>query len=183
MICSALGEGAVIHKTCKERYQRFRSGDFDLSERERPGQPKKFEDEKLWAVVEWKLRSNSAGARTATWSYPSMHFHALTSAAKDSEGGYRWIPHELARKTKSEGSTRPCPCRPGLKERIFCTKLLRVMKNGCCMTTLKGYKGRGVLWVVGSQPDCYCRALPTATHPFERMHWSKRDLILVRELG
>ena len=52
MICSALGEGAVTHKTCKKWFQRFRNVDFDLSDRERPGQPKKFEDEELEQLLE-----------------------------------------------------------------------------------------------------------------------------------
>ena len=40
MICSALGEGVVTHKTCKNWFQRFRNGYFDFSDRERPGQSK-----------------------------------------------------------------------------------------------------------------------------------------------
>lgn len=56
MICSALGESAITYKTCKKWYQRFRSGDFDLSDRERSGQPRKFEDEEL----EQLLCENSA---------------------------------------------------------------------------------------------------------------------------
>ena len=47
-IFSALGEGAVTHKTCKKwSVQRFCNSNFDLSDRERPDQSKKFEDEKL----------------------------------------------------------------------------------------------------------------------------------------
>ena len=52
IICSALGESALTHKTCKKWFQRFRNGDFDLSYRERPGQPKKFEDEELEQLLE-----------------------------------------------------------------------------------------------------------------------------------
>ena len=52
MICSALRKGAVIHKTCKKWFQRFYNGDFDLSDRERPGQPKKSEDEELEQLLE-----------------------------------------------------------------------------------------------------------------------------------
>ena len=33
MICSALGEDAVTHETCKKWFQRFRNSDFDLSDR------------------------------------------------------------------------------------------------------------------------------------------------------
>ena len=47
MIFSALGEGAVINKTCKKWFPRFRNADFDLSDRERTSQPKKFEDVEL----------------------------------------------------------------------------------------------------------------------------------------
>ena len=52
MICLALGEGAVIHKSCEKWLQRFRNGDFDLFDRERAGQPKKIEDEKLEQLLE-----------------------------------------------------------------------------------------------------------------------------------
>ena len=52
MIFSAFGEGVVTHKTCKKWFQRFRNDDFDLSDRESSGQPKKFEDEKLEQLLE-----------------------------------------------------------------------------------------------------------------------------------
>ena len=52
IICSALGESAVTHKTCKKWFQRFRNGDFDLSNRKRPGQPKKFGKEELEQLLE-----------------------------------------------------------------------------------------------------------------------------------
>ena len=47
-----LGEGAVTHKTCKKWFQRFRNGDIYLPNRERSGQPKKFEDEELKQLLE-----------------------------------------------------------------------------------------------------------------------------------
>ena len=52
MIFSALEKGAVMHKTCKKWFQRFRDSDFDLSNRERPDQPKKFEDKVLNQLME-----------------------------------------------------------------------------------------------------------------------------------
>lgn len=56
MICTVLGEGAVTYKTWKKWYQKFRNGDFDLTDKERMGAPTKFADEKL----EQLLRENSA---------------------------------------------------------------------------------------------------------------------------
>ena len=55
MICSALGEGAMTHKTSKKWFQRFRNSDFDLHDRERSGQSKKFEDEELEQLLEENL--------------------------------------------------------------------------------------------------------------------------------
>lgn len=52
MICAALDEDTVTHKMCKKWYQRFRNGDFDLSDRQRPGQPQKFDDEELELLTE-----------------------------------------------------------------------------------------------------------------------------------
>ena len=52
MIFLAFGEVTVAHKTCKKWFQRFHNGDFDFSDRERPGQPKKFEDEELEHLLE-----------------------------------------------------------------------------------------------------------------------------------
>ena len=52
MICSTLGEGALIHKTSKKSFQRFRNGNFILYDQKRPGQPKKFEDEELEQLLE-----------------------------------------------------------------------------------------------------------------------------------
>ena len=52
MINPALGEAAVTHKKCKKWFQTFRNGDFDLSDRERPSQSKKFDDEELEQLLE-----------------------------------------------------------------------------------------------------------------------------------
>ena len=40
-----------LKKTCGRWFARFRSGDFHLEDKERPGQPKKLEDEKLQALL------------------------------------------------------------------------------------------------------------------------------------
>ena len=45
------GEHALSETTCKDWYRPFKSVDFDLKDKERPGQPKKFEDEDLEALL------------------------------------------------------------------------------------------------------------------------------------
>jgi transposase len=39
-------------KTCEYWYRRFKSGDFDLKDKERSGQPKKFENAELQALLD-----------------------------------------------------------------------------------------------------------------------------------
>ena len=46
------GEHALAERTCQKWFARFKSGDFDLEDEERPGQPKKFEDEELEALFD-----------------------------------------------------------------------------------------------------------------------------------
>ena len=45
-------EYALAERTCQKWFARFKSGDFSLEDEERPGQPKKFEDEGLEALLD-----------------------------------------------------------------------------------------------------------------------------------
>ena len=45
-------EHALAERTCQKWFARFKSGDFGLEDEERPGQPKKFEDEELEALLD-----------------------------------------------------------------------------------------------------------------------------------
>ena len=46
------GEHALAERTCQKWFARFKSGDFGLEDEERPGQPKKFENEELEALLD-----------------------------------------------------------------------------------------------------------------------------------
>jgi len=46
------GEQALAEQTCRKWFAQFKSGDFDLENKERPGQPKKFKGEELEALLE-----------------------------------------------------------------------------------------------------------------------------------
>ena len=52
IIRSALREGTMTHKAYYKCFQRFCNGDFGLFDQERPGQPKKFENEELEQLLE-----------------------------------------------------------------------------------------------------------------------------------
>ena len=52
ILVEVYGEHALAEQTCQKWFARFKSGDFGLEDEERPGQPKKFEDEELEALLD-----------------------------------------------------------------------------------------------------------------------------------
>lgn len=52
LITQAYGESALCKRQCREWYRRFKKGDFDVEDKPRSGQPKKFEDAELKALLE-----------------------------------------------------------------------------------------------------------------------------------
>ena len=47
ILVEVYGEHVLAERTCQKWFARFKSSDFGLEDEERPGQPKKFEDEEL----------------------------------------------------------------------------------------------------------------------------------------
>lgn len=45
-------EDSIGKTQCFERFQQFKSGDLDIRDKERPGQPKKFVDEELGTLLD-----------------------------------------------------------------------------------------------------------------------------------
>ena len=52
ILVEVYGEHALAERTCEKWFARFKSGDFGLEDEERAGQPKKFEDEELEALLD-----------------------------------------------------------------------------------------------------------------------------------
>ena len=52
ILVKVYGEHALAERTCQKWFARFKSGGFELDDEERPGQPKKFEDEELEALLD-----------------------------------------------------------------------------------------------------------------------------------
>jgi transposase len=74
----------VTHKTYKKWYQRFQSGDVELSNCKRAGQPKKFEDDELEQLLsENSARSQQELALLLGVTQQSISFRL--SAGKDSK--------------------------------------------------------------------------------------------------
>lgn len=52
LLVEAYGEHALSKSQCEEWFRRFKSGDFDLKDKHRPGPTKKFEDADLQALLD-----------------------------------------------------------------------------------------------------------------------------------
>ena len=52
ILVEVCAEHALAERTCQKWFARLKSGDFGLEDEERPGQPKKFEDEQLEALLD-----------------------------------------------------------------------------------------------------------------------------------
>ena len=66
LLCEAYGEHAPSIKTCKYWFRRFKSGNFDTSDKEREGRPVKFEDAELEASLVFSLLLSFKSANTIT---------------------------------------------------------------------------------------------------------------------
>ncbi len=52
LLVEVYGEHAPSKTTCKEWFQRFKVGDFDVRDKEREGRPRKFEDTELEELLD-----------------------------------------------------------------------------------------------------------------------------------
>ena len=74
ILVEVYGEHALAERTCQKWFARFKSGDFGLEDEERPGQPKKFEDEELEALFDEDCCQTQRRARRIFESHSSSHF-------------------------------------------------------------------------------------------------------------
>ena len=88
------GQHAPTQQTCENWYKRFKSGDFDVSDKERSGQPKRFEDEDLESLLKedsTQTEKELAKQLNVTQAAISKRLHAMKMIQKEG----KWIPHEL----------------------------------------------------------------------------------------
>ena len=56
MFSNTYGKAAISERTCREQFQRFKNGDFDVEDRHSGGREKVFEDVELEALLEQDTR-------------------------------------------------------------------------------------------------------------------------------
>ena len=90
----AYGERGPSQTTCNEWFRRFKNGDFDPKDKERTGQPKKFEDNELQVLLDEdssQTQSQLAEQLGVTQQIVSVRLKAMGKILKEG----KWLPHKL----------------------------------------------------------------------------------------
>ena len=100
-ICSFLGEGVVSYDVCAFWFKRFKSGNFSLIDKQRPGGPRKCDNDDL----EQLLAENSAQTQKelaeqlgVTQQTISKRLHEMGKIQKEG----KWVPHKLTETNKNQ---------------------------------------------------------------------------------
>ena len=83
MLSNTYGEAAISERTCREWFQRFKNGDFDVEDRHSGGREKVFGDTELEALLEQD--SCQKKNWTIIGSDSTSHFKTPQSHGNDSE--------------------------------------------------------------------------------------------------
>ena len=82
MLVKAYGEAALRERSCREWFQKFKNGEFDVEDKERGGRPKEYEDAELLESLlnEDSCQTQKALALTLGVTQPAIS-HRLKSLA------------------------------------------------------------------------------------------------------
>ncbi|XGW13289.1 hypothetical protein V3C99_013710, partial [Haemonchus contortus] len=123
MLFDTYGEQAPSERTCREWFQRFRNGDFDLKDRERSVQPKKFEDSQLQALLDEdpaQTQAELALELSVNRATISRRLHEMGKIRKLG----KWVPHQLSEK---QLEARVTACRKNLEDHKRTNFLYRIV--------------------------------------------------------
>ena len=87
-------EHTLAERTCQKWFARFKSGDFGLEDEERPGQPKKFKDKELEALLNEDCCQTQEELGESLEVTQAAISKRLGAAAYIQKQG-NWVPHEL----------------------------------------------------------------------------------------
>lgn len=94
ILLEVYGENALSETQCREWFRRFKSGDFDLSNKERGRPEKKFEDTDLQAILDEDATLSEkmmAQMLNVTQQTISNRLRAMGKIQKEG----KWVPHKL----------------------------------------------------------------------------------------
>lgn len=92
ILTEAYGEHAPAERTCQRWFRQFKEGDFDIKDKERSGQPKKFEDHELEAILnEDPNRTLNDLAQILNVTQTAVSKRLQSMGMTQIEG--KWVPH------------------------------------------------------------------------------------------
>ena len=94
ILVKVYAEHALAERTCQKWFGRFKSGDFGLEDEERPGRPKKFQDEELESLLDedcCQTQEELAGSLGVTQAAILKRLKAAGYIQKQGN----WVPHDL----------------------------------------------------------------------------------------
>lgn len=104
ILVETYGDNAPSQKTCERWFNRFKNGNFNLEDAEHPGQPKKFEDTDLEALLkedDAQTQQHLADALHVSQQAISDRLRALGKIQKEG----KWIPYALNERNKEKRRT------------------------------------------------------------------------------
>ena len=94
ILVEVYGEHALAERACQNWFARFKSGDYGLEDEERHGQPKKFEDEELEALLDEDCCQTQEELAESLGVIQAAISKRLKAAGYIQKQG-NWVPHEL----------------------------------------------------------------------------------------
>ncbi|VVC35246.1 Ribonuclease H-like domain,Winged helix-turn-helix DNA-binding domain [Cinara cedri] len=122
ILVEVYGVHALAERTCQKWFARFKSGNFDLEDDERPGQPKKFEDHELETLLDQDPSQTQEELAKSLGVAQQTISDRLKAMGMIRKVGH-WVPYEL---------------KPRDVERRFfaCEQLLQRHKRKCFLHRL-----------------------------------------------
>ena len=127
-------EHALAERTCQKWFPSFKSGDFGLEDEERPGQPKKFEDEELEPLLDEDCYQTQEELAESLGVTQEDIWKRLKAAGYIQKQG-NWVPYELKPRDVERQFCMSEMLLERHKRSHFCIGSLLVMKNGSITTT------------------------------------------------
>lgn len=94
ILCDVYGKHVVSQDTCERWFHRFRSNDFSVKDKERPGRPSKFENHDLQNLLNedaCQSQNQLAIRLGVTQQAISARLHDMGKILKEG----KWVPHQL----------------------------------------------------------------------------------------
>jgi len=94
LLVEAYNEAALSERTCREWFQKFKNGDFDVEDKDRSGRPKIYEDAELEELLEEDSSQTQKELALTLEVTQQAVSHRLKSLGMIHKQG-NWVPYEL----------------------------------------------------------------------------------------